>query len=56
MRRREFAKLVAATVLWPVVAHAQRKPMRVIGLLYGPVANSGVDRTMGCADPSFTLY
>jgi hypothetical protein len=22
----------------------------------GPVANSGVDRTMGCTDPSFTLY
>ena len=25
-------------------------------LRYGPVANSGVGRRMGCADPSFTLY
>ena len=33
MRRREFAKLVAATVLWPMVAGAQ-KPMPVIGFLH----------------------
>ena len=32
MRRREFAKLVAATVAWPMVAKAQ-KPMPVIGWL-----------------------
>ena len=32
MRRREFAKLVAATVAWPMVASAQ-KPMPVIGYL-----------------------
>ena len=32
MRRREFAKLVAATVSWPMVASAQ-KPMPVIGYL-----------------------
>jgi putative tryptophan/tyrosine transport system substrate-binding protein len=32
MRRREFAKLVAATALWPTVANAQ-KPMPVIGFL-----------------------
>jgi len=34
MRRREFAKLVAATVAWPMVAKAQ-KPMPVIGFLGG---------------------
>jgi putative tryptophan/tyrosine transport system substrate-binding protein len=34
MRRREFAKLVAATVAWPMVASAQ-KPMPVIGWLQG---------------------
>src|SRR5215217_4395566 len=33
MRRREFAKLVAATVSWPRVASAQ-KPMPVIGFLH----------------------
>src|SRR5215211_4802078 len=33
MRRREFAKLVAATVSWPLVASAQ-KPMPVIGFLH----------------------
>jgi putative tryptophan/tyrosine transport system substrate-binding protein len=32
MRRREFAKLVAATVAWPITASAQ-KPMPVIGFL-----------------------
>src|SRR3954451_4608350 len=32
MRRREFAKLVATTVAWPIVANAQ-KPMPVIGFL-----------------------
>ena len=32
MRRREFAKLVAATALWPAVASAQ-KPMPVVGFL-----------------------
>ena len=32
MRRREFAKLVAATVAWPMMARAQ-KPMPVIGFL-----------------------
>ncbi len=32
MRRREFAKLVAATALWPITASAQ-KPMPVIGFL-----------------------
>ena len=32
MRRREFAKLVAATLAWPMVANAQ-KPMPVIGVL-----------------------
>ena len=42
MRRREFAKLVAAMVSWPMVANAQ-KPMPVIGFLGstspGPSAN-----------------
>ena len=33
MRRREFAKVVAATTLWPVVAGAQ-KPMPLIGFLH----------------------
>ena len=33
MRRREFAKLVAATVVWPLVASAQ-KPMPLIGFLH----------------------
>ena len=33
MRRREFAKLVAATLSWPMVASAQ-KPMPVIGWLH----------------------
>jgi putative tryptophan/tyrosine transport system substrate-binding protein len=33
MRRREFAKLVAATVLWPMAASAQ-KPIPVIGWLH----------------------
>ena len=32
MRRREFAKLVAATLLWPMAANAE-KPMPVIGIL-----------------------
>ena len=31
MRRREFAKLVAALAAWPITANAQ-KPMPVIGL------------------------
>src|SRR5689334_6754571 len=34
MRRREFAKLVTATVAWPMVASAQ-KAMPVIGFLGG---------------------
>src|SRR5437868_10299616 len=32
MRRREFGKLVAATLAWPITATAQ-KPMPVIGFL-----------------------
>jgi ABC-type uncharacterized transport system substrate-binding protein len=32
VRRREFAKLVAATISWPMMASAQR-PMSVIGFL-----------------------
>src|SRR3954447_24124966 len=32
MRRREFTKLAAATIAWPMVANAQ-KPMPVIGFL-----------------------
>src|SRR3954468_23416781 len=32
MRRREFAKLVAATIAWPITASA-RKAMPVIGIL-----------------------
>ena len=39
MRRREFAKLVAATVAWPITASAQ-KPMPVIGYLSGDSAPS----------------
>jgi putative ABC transport system substrate-binding protein len=34
MRRREFAKLVAATIAWPVMAGAQQR-MPVIGFLHG---------------------
>ena len=41
MRRREFAKLLAVTVSWPMMANAQ-KPMPVIGWLHsaspGPYA------------------
>ena len=33
MRRREFAKLVAATALWPIGAQAQQRPMPMIGYL-----------------------
>ena len=29
--------------------------IRVLGMIQGPVANSGVGRTMGCTGPSFTL-
>ena len=32
MRRREFAKLVAAMISWPMMASAQ-KPMPVVGFL-----------------------
>ena len=39
MRRREFAKLVAATVAWPITASAQ-KPMPVIGFLSGAPPDS----------------
>ena len=40
MRRREFAKLVAATVAWPMTARAQ-KPMPVIGFLGTHLARPG---------------
>ena len=33
----------------------QRVPVREATKRIGPVANSGVGRRMGCADPSFTL-
>jgi len=47
MRRREFAKLVAATVAWPMVAKAQ-KPMPVIGWLQGgqPILRPPNDRAV----------
>ena len=38
MRRREFAKLVAATVAWPMVASAQ-KAMPVVGFLISTSPN-----------------
>ena len=38
MRRREFAKLVAAMAVWPITASAQ-KPMPVIGILSSSTAS-----------------
>jgi putative ABC transport system substrate-binding protein len=46
MKRREFAKLVAATVAWPITASAQ-KPMPVIGILaVAAPDNAGAQRNL----------
>src|SRR4051794_18971473 len=56
MRRREFAKLVAAMVVWPITASAQ-KPMPVIGFLHstspGPNAPNVVAFRQGLSDGGY---